>query len=294
MKKIVIFGWNGLLGRHLYYHLLQNKFRIITIGRHELSDYVLQTGDISEVIKILRFINPSVVINLIAATDVDRCEREISYAFLANTGFPFILSSAINSILGSNIHLIHISTDQVYSGSGPHKEDATHPINIYGFSKFMGEIAISWPKSTILRTNFYGRSIASTRSSFTDWIVSSLQAGTPIKLFKDVLMSGLNIGTLCDFIVVIIHRPVYGIYNLGSSDMISKADFALKMAKKLKLSTENLEIVSIDNVPKIAKRPKDMSLNVNKIQTALSRNCPKIDDEIDLTVKEYLHASPIK
>lgn len=294
MKKIVILGWNGLLGRHLCHYLLQNGMHVVKVGRNELSEFVLQKFDISEVNEMLKLLSPDVVVNLIAATDVDRCERDIPYAFLANVTIPFVLSSAINNIPASKIHLIHISTDQVYSGPGPHKEDFVRPLNVYGISKFMGELAISWPKSTLLRTNFYGRSLTSTRSSFSDWIFSSLQTGTPIKLYKDVLMSGLNINTLCEFIEAIIISPVYGVYNLGCIDRISKADFAVSMANKLNFSIKNFEITSIDNFPPVAKRPQDMSLDVNKIQSALSIYCPTINNQIDITVKEYLNDAAIK
>ena len=46
--------------------------------------------------------------------------------------------------------------------------------NYYAFSKYAGELAAIQVPSTILRTNFVGRSKVSHRESLTDWVYYSL------------------------------------------------------------------------------------------------------------------------
>ena len=53
-----------------------------------------------------------------------------------------------------DIFLIHISTDQLYSGEGPHIENKINPLNVYALTKRLGEIEASKVPSSILRTNF--------------------------------------------------------------------------------------------------------------------------------------------
>ena len=82
---------------------------------------------------------------------------------------------AIKKIRSSNkIFFIHLSTDQVYSGKGPHNENMTNPINIYGKTKLEGEKVIDIANSCIIRTNFIGKSLTKDKKSLTDWIHSSL------------------------------------------------------------------------------------------------------------------------
>ena len=50
--------------------------------------------------------------------------------------------------------LIHISTDHVYSGLGPHTEKNIKPVNNYAKSKLKAERYLSDVNSCILRTNF--------------------------------------------------------------------------------------------------------------------------------------------
>ena len=51
--------------------------------------------------------------------------------------------------------IIHISTDQVYGGKGPHYEKKATPLNIYGLTKKRGGEEYFFKKNTcILKTNF--------------------------------------------------------------------------------------------------------------------------------------------
>lgn len=140
------------------------------------------------------------MVNLAAATDVDRCENDPQWAYQANVGtvVAFVRAARVLSLWP---HLVHISTDQVYDGIGPHCEDAALPCNVYALSKFTAELAVREHPSKILRTNFFGLSRSPKRRSFSDWIVGSLRAAEPITVFEDVMFSALHIDSLCDVIV---------------------------------------------------------------------------------------------
>ena len=68
-----------------------------------------------------------------------------------------IVNAVKRSQLNKNPHLIQISTDQIYSGKGPHKESKIKLINHYARTKYNGEKEALKIKSTILRTNFIGK-----------------------------------------------------------------------------------------------------------------------------------------
>ena len=88
----------------------------------------------------------------------------------------------------------------MYSGAGPHSEEHVHPINVYGLSKYTGELIAQQAGATILRTNLYGLSHCPDRKSFSDWAIQSLRDSAPITVFEDVKFSALHIKTLCEFV----------------------------------------------------------------------------------------------
>ena len=60
-------------------------------------------------------IRPDFIVNLVALTDVDECERSAPQGVCANVQVVEVLASWIQK--NDYCHLIQISTDQVYDGS---------------------------------------------------------------------------------------------------------------------------------------------------------------------------------
>jgi len=291
MSTVIVFGASGLLGSSLVPTLRACGHTVFTQSRESGADLCLDPSDCGAVADALARHRPSAVINLVAATNVDQCETLTELAWQANVGVVAAIVEGIlafDGYLASRPHLVHISTDQVYEGPGPHAEEKVHPINVYGLSKYAGELLAERVNATVLRTNFYGRSRAVGRVSFSDWLVRSLRGKTPITVFDDVKFSAIHIDTLCDFIVrSIVLRPI-GIFNAGCRDGISKAGFAMAMARALGLPTENIRVGTAADVPLKARRPLDMTLQVARLETAFNLQCPYILNEIERASKEYL------
>lgn len=99
------------------------------------------------------------------------------------------------------LRLVHISTDCVFAGPGPHAEndpsDATSP---YARSKLAGEI-IHGAHLTV-RTSFVGEG---------RWpghgLVDTLRYGTPIKASANLLWSGHTVWTVANILVQLALRP---------------------------------------------------------------------------------------
>ena len=154
MKKILIFGSYGYLGNLLYDFLkTRSGIEIHRQGRNEGSMHKIDPINLNECDLIIKKIKPDIIINLIASTNVDECESNPKLAKIANTLIVENIKNSI-SLNNQNIYLIHISTDQVYSGPGPHFENNPNPINIYAKTKLAGESKLQGTNSIILRTNF--------------------------------------------------------------------------------------------------------------------------------------------
>jgi len=286
--KVIVFGGSGMLGKTLVPYLSKGKYVVIQAGRSMDMDIVLDVGDIAQIIKLLNAVKPDVVINLVAATNVDWCETHLSAATKTNALIPGCISKAIDNCFNPSIHFVHISTDQVYSGAGGHVEEYVCPVNVYGLTKLTGELMIECVNYSILRTNFYGKNLRGGKASLSDRIYSSINSQEIITLFNDILFNALFINTLCSYIDLFITGKIFGTFNIGSKNGISKADFALAFASKLNMQISNAVIRNFSNDSLIAKRPLNMVTNVSKFEAAGNLVCPDIMDEIQLLSLQYI------
>lgn len=131
----------------------------------ELGDVVTPTREVApldnpEALRnIIRRTRPALVVNAAAYTAVDRAEEERGLARAVNAIAPGVIAEEC-SALGSL--LVHYSTDYVFDGksNSPYTENApTHPLNVYGTTKFAGELAVAAAGGPhlILRTSWlYG------------------------------------------------------------------------------------------------------------------------------------------
>ena len=189
--------------------------------------------------EMLTKIQPTIIINLASLTNVELCQDMLNMAYLANTRIVENLSDWIIKTEAS-CHLIQISTDHVYDGPELHVEEKVTLTNIYAFSKYAGELAATRIPSSILRTNFIGRSKINHRESLSDWVYTSLTNSKEIQVFDDVYFSPLSISALIELIQLVIEKKPVGIFNLGSHNGMSKADFSFFFAECLDLPTHSM------------------------------------------------------
>lgn len=288
MERILITGAFGLLGCTLSAVLEQKDHNILRHSFTKKSEYQSDLTEYNAAFDLLNQVQPGIIINLVGLTNVDECEINPNKAYLLNTRVVENICAWMCASK-SEVHLIHISTDQVYDGNGPHTEDQITISNYYGLSKYAGELVALGVSSTIVRTNFFGKSKCADRSSFTDWIYSSLNYGETITVFDDVFFSALSMSTLSSNISDLIHKKPKGIFNLGADTGVSKADFSFMFAEELGLPTKLMKRASIDSINHLkAIRPKNMIMDCGKIKKACSFSLPDIKYEIIKSAREYI------
>jgi dTDP-4-dehydrorhamnose reductase len=289
MNKILILGSTGLLGATLVPYLKMSKDNIVTHSKkNSTADFIFDLCDWDKTFKFLTYIQPTIIINLVGLTSVDLCQKQPHTGYLINTRTVENLTRWIMQA-GGNCHLIHISTDHVYDGKGPHVEEEITLTNNYALTKYAGEIAARQVQSTLLRTNFIGRSRVSGRQSLTDWVYKSLSSGQKIQVLTDVLFGPLSMKTLSEMIELVISSKPIGVYNLGSSNGMSKAEFDFKFAKKLGLPVHLMSKINSSDASFLqVYRPKDMRMDCSKFENVMGIKLPTLQEEIGRTVKEYM------
>ena len=284
--RVLVTGGTGLLGSILTPALRKEGVDVRTASRSGTADYVSDLIDPTSVSSLLDESRPGVVVNLAALTNVDQCEKDPNTAYLSNTR---TVENIVNSpaFARHGCYLIHLSTDQVYDGVGPHSEGSERLTNYYAFSKYAGDLVAS-RAGTVLRTNFFGKSISPSRPSLTDWIHQSLVAGATIRVFEDVLFNPLSIATLVGTITSVLQNRRPGVFNLGAHGGMSKADFAFAFAHALGMQTSTMSRGRVDEAEYIkAYRPKDMRMNCAKFEKAYGVHLPELLSEIRRVAKEY-------
>lgn len=284
MARVLVLGAYGLLGSVLSPTLEGCGHTVFRQGRTATSEYPADPIEQKDIDRIVGKVAPDVVVNLVAKTNVDACEDDLKNAYQANVRSVETLVSALR---GSDCHLVHISTDQVYGGVGPHQEMLVMPCNVYGLTKYAGELVAKEIGATVLRTNYVGRSRVMGRVAFSDWLVESFRAKRRITLFDDVLFNPLHTSDLCNAIELAVTRRVQGVFNVGSSDGLSKARFAIELAQRLGLDTSYITLGKAADIKLRARRPRDMRMNVTQFQKVISLHLPDSAQTLDSVAREY-------
>lgn len=295
MARVVLTGATGLVGATLEPTLQAKGHEVIRLHRAATPAAGVRSigADLADATSLARALDlaaPEVIVNLAAMTNVDACERAPADAYQANTRVVENLAQWLRT-RAARVHLVQMSTDQVYDGAGPHAEDRVHPINYYAFSKLGGEIAASGVGATVLRANLFGRSRAPGRASLSDWIVGLLRRREAARVFDDVLFSPLSLETLAHFVSLAVDRRVAGVYNLGSRDGFSKAEFAFRLAATLGLASDSLTRTDSGSANLLARRPKDMRMDCARFERAFAVVLPTLDSEIQLMRQAYENAA---
>lgn len=182
--RVLVFGSQGQVGRELV--LRMASFGHVIAHTRKAIDLAESTP--SELRAYIRAMNPDILINAAAYTDVDSAEHEQEKAWLVNAVAPAIMADACRS-LGSI--LVHYSSDYVFGGekSTPYEEgDAPSPLNHYGRTKLEGEIGIqeTAERWLVLRTSWvYGFR----RRSFPTKLLEWSRSQSVLKVVKDQVAS---------------------------------------------------------------------------------------------------------
>ena len=288
---MLITGVSGLLGNNLAYYF-KNKYEILGLYcSHPVSIAGIQTEkcDLScsnSTKNVIERFNPAIIIHCASLTNVDQCESDPEITNKVNV---ISTKNIVDIIFDKDIKLVYISTDSVYDGilGNFSENDNVNPLNCYGRSKYEGELEVLRKKeSVVLRTNLFGWNIQE-KKSLGEWILDELKSGRKIQGFKDASFSTIYTLELARVIDMVIQSQLSGIYNCGGADSCSKYDFAMKIADRFDLDKELIIPISIDDFQFKAKRGKDLSLNVGKLQNALDYKLPTIDQSIDKFYRDY-------
>jgi len=218
-----------------------------------------------ESLNILRDIKPDVVINAAAYVRVDDAEGEADEAFRVNAAGALNVARACDEIGAANVY---ISTDYVFDGKKgePYdEEDAPSPVNVYGLSKYAGEVLTANYSSRhyIIRVaSLYGKAGC---GNFVDAIIKRAQEDGEVRVVDDVFMSP----TYTEDVSIMLRRfldlePSFGVYHMVNEGCCSWFYFAREIFDILGEDVRMTPIKS-DELGRRAKRPAFSALENRKL-----------------------------
>ena len=283
---IFIAGGTGFLGQYLIKILKKKKKYSVKFGSKNQKSKIRLNLTIKKNLQKIIKLNPDIIINCAAMTDVDKCEKNKELAYKTNV---LIVKNLVLISKKLDCKLIHISTDHIYDDKKINNvENKFNLKNYYSATKRFAELeALKYYKSLILRTNFFGTT--EKYKGNMGWFFKKIKKKKIINLFNDVYFSPLYIGTLCQIISKLCIKNFYGIYNIGCINKVSEKDFYLMISKKLNLNFlhKSVKLNDVIKKSKITRRPKSMAMNINKFQKNLKIKLPTIYKEIERFAYEY-------
>lgn len=292
-KRVLITGVSGLLGSNLAL-CWKRKFNILGIYHSHpvhLEGIATQQADLLQpetFVRVVEGFAPDMIVHCAALADIDACQLNRQAAMDANATAVRNLADIIKS---SGTKLVHISTDAVYDGlrGNYDEQDPVSPVNIYGESKLLGEKhALTVPRTLVMRTAFYGFNIQ-LKKCFAERIPEDLAAGRAIQGFDDVMTSCIYTMDLAELLDASIERNLSGIYNITVSDAVSKYQFACLLAEHLGFDAHLIKPISVESYSFKAPRGKNLSLNTQKLSSALGRPIVTTEGSLVRFANNYLH-----
>lgn len=253
--KVLLTGANGQLGNDI----IRTK-PLFTELLH-CNKQCLDITDRNKTFSIIRENKPEIVINTAAYVRVDDAEDNVIEAFNINATGVKNLVDACNE---TGAIIIHISTDYVFDGETmplPYNElDTPNPINVYGISKYAGELFVKnyASRAYIIRTaSLYGKSGASGKGgNFVYTVLDKLSKGQIMRIVNDIYMSPTCTYNLAKEIwMLIAQKRPYGIYHVVNDGYCSWYEFALAISRISGINGE-IKPVSHKEYPSKAKRPR--------------------------------------
>ncbi len=235
LDNIIITGANGMVGAYVDFGIKTDK-------------RMLDVTDIEETIKVVNKYKPSAILHLAAETDVDRCERDPSYAYFVNAIGAYNVSVAARQV---GAKMIYVSTSAVFDGfkKDPYDEsDKTNPQYFYGRSKYIGETLVKDMSDNYIIARVCGMfgGGPDKDQKFVGKIIKQIRQNncSEIKAINDSLISPTFGKDLVSHLKYLIRQDAKGIFHLSNKGVCSRYDMAVKIAAVLK---KDINIISVDS-----------------------------------------------
>ena len=247
----------------------------------------LDITDKERVFEVLSKVNPDVIVHCAAWTAVDAAEaeenREKVHAINAG-GTEHIAEAALKL----DAKMVYISTDYVFDGKGDKPWDpddkSYNPINYYGQTKLLGELAVS----SILKKYFIVRIAWVFGQNGKNFIRTMLNVGKThdtVRVVNDQVGTPTDTLDLARLLVDMTESEKYGYYHATNSESepgayISWYDFCYEFYRQYGINAKVIPVSTSEYGLSVAARPFNSRLDKEKLVRAGFKPLPAWQDAV--------------
>lgn len=245
----------------------------------DLYEYMcVDITDGAAVEKAMKKARPDVVIHCAAWTNVDKAEDFEYDAYNVNVDGTKHIADACKL---QGCKLMYISTDYIFNGEGMEPWspdcDSFEPLNVYGESKLLGELAIrrKLKKYFIVRISWvFGKN----GSNFVKTMLDVGRKYSVVRVVNDQIGTPTYTHDLARLLVDMCETEKYGVYHASNSELveddandagrsgyISWYDFCCEIYRQSGIATEVIPVTTEEYGKSIAKRPMNSRLDKSKL-----------------------------
>lgn len=266
----LIIGASGLIGGNLLRAIQNTQEQVVgtCFSDHQPGLLPLNILDRRRVIALLDRVMPDVVYLPAANPNVEWCEENPEDAHEINVGATLDVADAA---ISRGIKVVFFSSEYVFDGkNGPYSEgDAPCPVSVYGSHKLLVEdylLGISLQSLIIRTTVVYG--LENKQKNFVYRLIHLLRSEKTIKVPADQISSPTYAKNAAELTVGLVGKQQSGIFNVAGRDVMSRYEFALKVAEAFNLNSHLIIPVITGQLSQKARRPLCAGLTISKAAEA--------------------------
>jgi dTDP-4-dehydrorhamnose reductase len=262
--RILILGHRGMLGSELYGRLSP----LHDVAGKDVDAFDIASSD--ECRRVITDVEPDVVINAAAYTDVDGAEKKREWCFAVNADGVRNVAMACRPV---GIKIVHFSTDYVFDGmkGAPYREeDPCRPLNVYGESKLAGEQHLRQCSTNYLlvRTAWmYG----SQGNHFVKTILDQAGKQGRLDVVNDQKGSPTNAKDLAAAVERLLTGGHAGTFHVTNRGSCTWHEFALKILVYAGIRDVPVTPIRSERLSRAARRPRNSVLNCTKFIEATGK-----------------------
>lgn len=284
--KLLVTGKSGQLGWELG-QVLKDQGEVLVVDRTTLD--LSRPDSIRAAVHAFR---PDVIVNAAAYTAVDKAEAEPAVARAINAAGPSILAEEARKL---GALLIHYSTDYVFDGrkDSPYTEDdTTHPLSVYGQTKWEGEQAIlaSGCRHLIFRTSW----VYSPRGrNFMLTMLRLLREKPQISVVNDQIGAPTSTRLIAGTTAQILkqRKDHSGLFHLTAAGSTSWYGFTRLIAEAAGLQATRIDPIPSSAYPTAAARPLNSRLDCSRLIASYGLQLTDWESDARLVTAQILGAS---
>lgn len=271
--KVLVTGVNGQLGHDIVEECQKRNIEAIGVDVKEMD-----ITDAHQVNEVITETKPDAIIHCAAWTAVDKAEDEVEQCRKINRDGTKHIVDVCEKL---DLPLMYFSTDYVFDGQGeePWNEyDERHPLNVYGKTKYEGELEVErLKKHFIIRISWV---FGINGGNFIKTMLRLGKERKEVSVVNDQIGSPTYTYDLARLCVDMIQTKEYGTYHATNEGICSWYEFACEIFKQAKMDVI-VHPVDSTQFPTRAVRPKNSRMNQTELDKHGFTRLPSWQDALE-------------